>query len=94
VGASEPKGRHAKSKARLQRYDEMASQESSGPQRDQEIFIPAGPRLGDLVVEANGLSKSFGDRLLIDQSQLQPCRAAGIVGIIGPNGAARPRCSA
>ena len=83
-----PKGRHAKSKARIARYDEMASQEAQTRNETKEIFIPAGPRLGDLVVEAVGLSKSFGDRLLIDNLSFNLPRG-GIVGIIGPNGAGK-----
>ncbi len=80
-----PKGRHAKSKARLQRYEEMAAQEFQTRNETKEIFIPAGPRLGDLVVEAKDLRKSFGDRLLIDNLSFNLPRG-GIVGIIGPNG--------
>ena len=83
-----PKGRHAKSKARLQRYDEMAAQEFQTRNETKEIFIPAGPRLGDLVVEAQGLRKSFGDRLLIDNLSFNLPRG-GIVGVIGPNGAGK-----
>ena len=83
-----PKGRHAKSKARLQRYEEMAAQDFQTRNETKEIFIPAGPRLGDLVVEAIGLSKSFGDRLLIDNLSFNLPRG-GIVGIIGPNGAGK-----
>jgi ATP-binding cassette ChvD family protein len=83
-----PKGRHAKSKARLARYEEMASQEFQKRNETKEIFIPSGPRLGDLVVEANGLSKSFGDRLLYDNLSFNLPRG-GIVGIIGPNGAGK-----
>jgi ATP-binding cassette ChvD family protein len=83
-----PKGRHAKSKARLQRYEEMAAQEFQSRNETKEIFIPAGPRLGDLVVEAKDLRKSFGDRLLIDNLSFNLPRG-GIVGIIGPNGAGK-----
>jgi sulfate-transporting ATPase len=83
-----PKGRHAKSKARLARYEEMASQEFQTRNETKEIFIPAGPRLGDLVVEATGLAKSFGERLLIDDLSFNLPRG-GIVGVIGPNGAGK-----
>ncbi len=83
-----PKGRHAKSKARLAAFEELASQESQARNETKEIFIPAGPRLGDLVVEASKLSKSFGDRLLIDNLDFNLPRG-GIVGIIGANGAGK-----
>ena len=85
---SNPKGRHAKSKARLQRYEELASQEMQTRNETKELFIPAGPRLGDLVVEAVGVRKSFGDRVLVDDLNFNLPRG-GIVGIIGPNGAGK-----
>jgi sulfate-transporting ATPase len=83
-----PKGRHAKSKARLARYEELASQEYQTRNETKEIFIPPGPRLGDLVVEAKNLTKGFGDRLLIDSLNFGLPRG-GIVGVIGPNGAGK-----
>ncbi len=83
-----PKGRQAKSKARLARYEEMAAQEAQQRNETKEIFIPAGPRLGDLVVEANGLGKRFGERVLIDDLSFNLPRG-GIVGVIGPNGAGK-----
>jgi ATP-binding cassette ChvD family protein len=85
---SNPKGRHAKSKARLARYEEMVSQEGQKRNETKEIFIPAGPRLGDLVVEASNIKKSFGERVLIDGLSFNLPRG-GIVGIIGPNGAGK-----
>ena len=83
-----PKGRHAKSKARLAAYEELASQESQKRNETKELFIPAGPRLGDLVVEVVDLKKSFGDRVLIDNLSFNLPRG-GIVGVIGPNGAGK-----
>ena len=82
------KGRHAKSKARLARFEELASQESQQRNETKQLFIPPGPRLGDLVIEAKGLSKRFGDKLLYEDLSFNLPRG-GIVGIIGPNGAGK-----
>ena len=83
-----PKGRHAKSKARLAAFDDLASQEVQRRNETKELYIPPGPRLGDLVVEAQNLRKGYGDRLLIDDLSFNLPRG-GIVGIIGPNGAGK-----
>jgi energy-dependent translational throttle protein EttA len=83
-----PKGRHAKSKSRLARYEELASQEYQTRNETKELFIPPGPRLGDLVVEAKNLGKGFGDHLLIDNLNFSLPRG-GIVGVIGANGAGK-----
>ncbi len=85
-----PKARQAKGKARLAAYDKLHAEAMAaerGPER-LEIAIPAGPRLGDTVIEVDGLSKGFGDRLLIDDLSFK-LPPAGIVGIIGPNGAGK-----
>jgi len=83
-----PKGRHAKSKARISAYENLLSRERDERARDLQIYIPPGPRLGKLVIEAEGVKKAFGDRLLVDNMtfSLPP---GGIVGVIGPNGAGK-----
>jgi ATP-binding cassette ChvD family protein len=85
---SNAKGRHAKSKARMARFEELSSKDYQKRNETNELFIPPGPRLGDLVIEAKGLSKSFGDRLLIDEISFN-LPPGGIIGIIGPNGAGK-----
>jgi sulfate-transporting ATPase len=83
-----PKGRHAKSKARINSYDALLKQEGEKTARDLQIYIPPGPRLGKVVIEAENVSKAYGDRLLVEgmSFSLPP---GGIVGIIGPNGAGK-----
>ena len=82
------KGRHAKSKARLARFEELSSVETQKRNETQEIYIPPGPRLGDVVIEANGIAKSFGDKLLFNDLSFK-LPPGGIVGIIGANGAGK-----
>ncbi|RPI07061.1 MAG: energy-dependent translational throttle protein EttA [Ignavibacteriae bacterium] len=83
-----PKGRHAKSKARIASYEKMLAEQGEKRDEEMEIYIPPGPRLGDVVIEAHGVSKAFGDRLLFEQMDfaLPP---GGIIGVIGPNGAGK-----
>jgi len=83
-----PKGRQAKSKARLARFEEMNTREFQKRSETQELYIPPGPRLGDLVIEAEGLSKRFGDRVIFENLSLNMPKGS-IVGIIGPNGAGK-----
>ena len=83
-----PKGRHAKSKARISAYEKLLGEESVKRNEEMEIFIPAGPRLGDLVIDAVDISKAFGEKVLYENLtfSLPP---GGIIGIIGPNGAGK-----
>ena len=83
-----PKGRTKKSKARLARFEELSSQEAIARNETKEIYIPPGPRLGELVIEATGLKKAFGDKLLFEGLDFK-LPQGGIVGIIGPNGAGK-----
>jgi energy-dependent translational throttle protein EttA len=83
-----PKARQAKSKARIKAYEEMASQQYQDKPDELEIQIPPGPRLGDMVIEAENLSKSYGDRVVFENVNFR-LPAGGIVGIIGPNGAGK-----
>jgi energy-dependent translational throttle protein EttA len=83
-----PRARHAKSKARLGAYEKLLADEQDVRLDRVEIHIPPGPRLGDLVIEADGLAKGFGDRLLFDELSFS-LPPAGIVGVIGPNGAGK-----
>jgi ATP-binding cassette ChvD family protein len=85
---SNPKGRQAKSKARLRQFEELSSTSYQKRNETNEIYIPPGPRLGDVVIEIDGLRKGFGDKLLIDDLSFQMPPGA-IVGIIGPNGAGK-----
>ncbi|GJL58349.1 MAG: energy-dependent translational throttle protein EttA [Nitrospirales bacterium] len=83
-----PKGRQAKGKARVTKYEQLVSEEESQQTDDLEIYIPSGPRLGDVVVEATNLSKSYGDSLLFDDLSFSLPKG-GIVGVVGPNGAGK-----
>jgi len=83
-----PKGRHAKSKARVNDYEKLVAVESEKRSEELEIFIPPGERLGDLVIEAKGVSKAYGDKLLFENLEFS-LPPGGIVGVIGPNGAGK-----
>ncbi|WP_423148455.1 energy-dependent translational throttle protein EttA [Rubrolithibacter danxiaensis] len=83
-----PKARHAKSKARLSNYEKLATEESKEKEERLELFIPPGPRLGNIVIEAQNVSKAYGDKILFENLNFS-LPPAGIVGIIGPNGAGK-----
>jgi sulfate-transporting ATPase len=83
-----PKGRHAKGRARISAYESLLTQESEKHAKDLEIYIPPGPRLGNVVIDMQGVSKSYADRLLFDDLNFT-LPAGGIVGVIGPNGAGK-----
>lgn len=83
-----PKGRHAKSKARISAYQKLVEEQNDKRDDEVEIFIPTGPRLGDVVIEANKISKAFGENILYENMEFS-LPAGGIVGVIGPNGAGK-----
>ena len=83
-----PKGRHTKAQARINAYDQLVSQETEKLARDLEIYIPSGPRLGDVVIEADAVAKAYGERLLFEGLSFRLPKG-GIVGVIGPNGAGK-----
>ena len=83
-----PKGRHAKAKSRISAYESLLNQDTAKQEKDLEMFMPAGPRLGTVVIDAEEVSKAFGDRILFEGMSFS-LPAGGIVGIIGPNGAGK-----
>ncbi len=83
-----PKGRHAKGQARIKSYEQLLNQQGQDREKELELFIPPGPRLGDIVIEADSVSKAYGERLLMENMSFR-LPPGGIVGIIGPNGAGK-----
>ena len=83
-----PRGRHAKAKARITKYEDLLNQDVEKEARELEIYIPPGPRLGNVVIEAEGVNKGYGDKLLMDKMSFK-LPPGGIVGVIGPNGAGK-----
>jgi len=83
-----PKGQHTKSKARIANFERLAGEEGREKELELEIYIPSGPRLGDIVVETNGVSKAYGDKVLFEDLTFAIPRG-GILGVIGPNGAGK-----
>jgi len=83
-----PKGRHTKSQARINAYEKLLSRDAEQGEKELELYIPPGPRLGDVVIEAGNVSKAYGDRLLIENMNFR-LPPGGIVGVIGPNGAGK-----
>ncbi|MBX3008967.1 MAG: energy-dependent translational throttle protein EttA [Melioribacteraceae bacterium] len=83
-----PRARHAKSKARINAYEEMLNEENEKREKDLEIYIPPGPRLGNVVIEAENISKAYGDKILFENLSFK-LPPGGIVGVIGPNGAGK-----
>jgi len=83
-----PKGRHAKSQARISAYEKLLGQEAAQREKELELFIPPGPRLGNLVIESEAVNKAFGEKLLVDDMNFM-LPPGGIVGVVGPNGAGK-----
>ena len=83
-----PKGRHAKSQARISAYEKLLEEETRNKEKELELFIPPGPRLGDVVIDAQNVFKAFGERLLVENMSFK-LPPGGIVGVIGPNGAGK-----
>ena len=83
-----PKGRHTKSQARINAYEKLLSNEALAKDKELELFIPPGPRLGDVVIEADQVTKAYGDRLLVESMSFR-LPPGGIIGVVGPNGAGK-----